>query len=65
MITFEQAVNVLTNVKMPYDEKEKFIKENELTELDIIDIANYATIERNFYTRRCKRLEEKIQDKLI
>lgn len=61
MTTFEQAVSVLTNTKMPYEDKEKFVKENELSELDLIDIANYVTIERNFYTRRCRRLEEKIQ----
>ena len=27
-------------------------------------VINYVTIERNFYTRRCRRLEEKIQDYL-
>ena len=64
MITFEQAVSTLTNVKAPYEDKEKFIKENELSELDLIDIANYITIERNFYKRRCGRLNYQLQLKL-
>ena len=64
MTTFEQAVSVLTDTKMPYEEKEKFIKENELSELDLIDIANYATIERNFYKRRCEKLKFKLSLKL-
>lgn len=64
MTTFEQIVSVLTNTKMPYEEKEKFIKENELSELDLIDIANYVTIERNFYKRRTERLNYQLQLKL-
>jgi hypothetical protein len=64
MTTFEQAVSVLTNTKMPYEEKEKFIKENGLSELDLIDIANYVTIERNFYKRRTERLNHQLQLKL-
>lgn len=64
MTTFEQAVKVLTNTKMPYEDKEKFIKENELSELDLIDIANYVTIERNFYKRRTERLNYQLQLKL-
>jgi hypothetical protein len=64
MATFEHIVNVLTDSKMPKDFKDALIKEEELTEEDLIDIANYVNIERNFYTRRCMRLEEKIQDYL-
>ena len=64
MTTFEQAVSVLTNTKMPYEEKEKFIKENGLSELDLIDIANYVTIERNFYKRRTERLNYQLRLKL-
>lgn len=64
MTTFEQIVSVLTNTKMPYEDKEKFIKENELSELDLIDIANYVTIERNFYKRRTERLNYQLQLKL-
>lgn len=64
MATFEQVVSVLTNVKTPYEEKEKFIKENELSELDLIDVANYVTIECNFYKRRCGRLNYQLQLKL-
>jgi hypothetical protein len=64
MTTFEQAVSMLTNTKMPYEDKEKFIKENELSELDPIDIANYVTIERNFYKRRTERLNYQLQLKL-
>lgn len=64
MTTFEQAVRVLTNTKMPYVDKEKFIKENELSELDLIDIANYVTIERNFYKRRTERLNYQLRLKL-
>ena len=61
MATFEHIVNVLTDCKMPQDFKGALIKEQELTIEDLIDIANYVTIERNFYTRRCRRLEEKMQ----
>ena len=64
MATFEHIVNVLTDSKMPQDFKDALIKEEELTEEDLIDIANYVTIERNFYTRRCRRLEENMQDYL-
>ena len=64
MTTFEQAVSVLTNTKMPYEDKEKFIKENGLSELDLIDIANYVTIERNFYKRRTERLNYQLRLKL-
>jgi hypothetical protein len=64
MTTFEQAVSVLTDTKMPYEEKEKFIKENGLSELDLIDIANYVTIERNFYKRRTERLNYQLRLKL-
>ena len=64
MTTFEQAVSMLTNTKMPYEDKEKFIKENELSELDLIDIANYVTIERNFYKRRTERLNYQLKLKL-
>lgn len=64
MTTFEEAVSVLTNTKTPYEEKEKFIKENDLSELDLIDIANYVTIERNFYKRRTTRLNYQLQLKL-
>ena len=64
MATFEHIVNVLTDSKMPQDFKDALIKEEEITAEDLIDIANYVTIERNFYTRRCMRLEEKIQDYL-
>lgn len=64
MTTFEQAVSVLTNTKKPYEDKEKFIKENELSELDLIDIANYVTIERNFYKRRTERLNYQLKLKL-
>ena len=64
MTTFENIVNVLTDSKMSQDFKDALIKEEEITEEDLIDIANYVTIERNFYTRRCRRLEEKIQDYL-
>lgn len=64
MTTFEQAVSVLTNTKMPYEDKEKFIKEKELSELDLIDIANYVTIERNFYKRRTERLNYQLKLKL-
>lgn len=64
MTTFENIVNVLTDSKMPQDFKDALIKEEEITEEDLIDIANYVNIERNFYTRRCRRLEEKIQDYL-
>jgi hypothetical protein len=64
MTTFEQAVSVLTDTKMPYEEKEKFIKENGLSELDLIDIANYVTIERNFYKRRTERLNYQLKLKL-
>ena len=61
MATFEHIVNVLTDSKMPQDFKDALIKEEDVTAEDLIDIANYVTIERNFYTRRCMRLEEKIQ----
>ena len=64
MVTFEHIVNVLTDSKMPQDFKDALIKEEDVTAEDLIDIANYVTIERNFYTRRCMRLEEKIQDYL-
>ena len=64
MATFEHIVNVLTDCKMPQDFKDALIKEEEIIEEDLIDIANYVAIERNFYTRRCRRLEEKIQDYL-
>ena len=64
MTTFEFIVKTLTNQKLPQDFKDTLIKEEELTEEDLIDIANYVSIERNFYTRRCSRLEEKIQDYL-
>jgi len=64
MTTFEHIVNVLTDSKLPQDFKDALIKEEEITEEDLIDIANYVTIERNFYTRRCERLWGKIQDKL-
>jgi len=64
MATFEHIVNVLTDSKMPQDFKDALIKEEDVTAEDLIDIANYVTIERNFYTRRCMRLEEKIQDYL-
>lgn len=64
MTTFEQAVSVLTDTKMPYEDKEKFIKENGLSELDLIDIANYVTIERNFYKRRTERLNYQLRLKL-
>ena len=64
MATFEHIVNTLTNQKIPQDFKDALIKEEEVTAEDLIDIANYVTIERNFYTRRCRRLEEKIQDYL-
>ena len=64
MTAFEHIVNVLTDCKMPQDFKDALIKEEELTVEDLIDIANYVTIERNFYTRRCRKLEEKIQDYL-
>ena len=64
MATFENIVNVLTDCKMPQDSKDALIEEEELTVEDLIDITNYVTIERNFYARRCKRLNEKTQDKL-
>ena len=63
-MTFEQVVSVLTNIKTPSEDKEKFIKENELSELDLIDIANYMTIERNFYKRRAARLSYQLRLKL-
>lgn len=64
MATFEQVVNILTDSKTPYQAKQEFIKDKELSELDLIDIANYVTIERNFYKRRCEKLKFKIQSKL-
>lgn len=64
MTTFEQVVNILTDNKTPYQAKREFIELNELSELDLIDIANYVTIERNFYKRRCEKLKSKIQSKL-
>lgn len=64
MTTFEQAVNILTDNKTPYQAKREFIELNELSEDDLIDIANYVTIERNFYKRQCERLKSKIQSKL-
>ena len=64
MATFEHIVNVLTDCKIPQDFKDALIKEEGVTVEDLIDIANYVTIERNFYTRRCRKLEEKMQDYL-
>ena len=64
MATFEQIVNTLTDQCIPQDFKDALIKEEELTFEDLADIANYVSIERRFYARRCKKLLDKIQDKL-
>lgn len=64
MTTFEHIVNVLTDSKMPQDFKDALIKEQGLTIEDLIDIANYVTIERNFYKRRAERLNYQLQLKL-
>lgn len=64
MTTFEQVVNILTDNKTPYQAKREFIELNELSEDDLIDIANYVTIERNFYKRQCERLKIKVQSRL-
>ena len=58
MITFDEVIRVLTDVKLPNENKMQFIQENELNEYDLMDVANYVTIERNFYKRRCERLAE-------
>jgi len=64
MTPFELVVNTLTNQKIPQEFKDALIKEEEITVEDLIDIANYVTIERNFYKRRCEKIREQIQDKL-
>lgn len=64
MTTFEHIINVLTDSKIPQDFKDALIKEEDVTVEDLIDIANYVTIERNFYKRRCEKIWEQIQDKL-
>lgn len=63
MTPFEVVVNTITNQKIPQDFKDALIKEEELTEEDLIDIANYVTIERNFYARRCEKLKSKLESK--
>ena len=59
MITFEEVIQVFTDVKLPNENKMQFIQQNGLNEYDLMDVANYVTIERNFYKRRCERLAEK------
>lgn len=59
MITFDEVIRVLADVKLPNENKMQFILENELNGYDLTDVANYVTIERNFYKRRCERLAEK------
>lgn len=64
MITFDKVIRVLTDVKLPNENKMQFIIENELNGYDLIDIANYVTIERNFYKRRTERLNYQLKLKL-
>ena len=58
MISFDDVVRVLTDVKLPDGNKMQFIQENNLDVYDIIDVANYVTIERDFYKRQCEKIEE-------
>ena len=58
MISFEQVVNELADVKKPYQAKVQFITDNELNVDDLSDVVNYMTIERNFYRRRSNVLEK-------
>ena len=55
MVTFEEVLRVLTNLKISYDNKAKFIKKYALDIDDLIDVINTVTIERNFYERKCKK----------
>ena len=55
MISFDEVVRVLTNIKIPCKDKKRFIEKHELSGNDIIDVINIVTIERDFYKRRCEK----------
>lgn len=64
MVTFDEVVRVLTNIKIPCEDKKKFIEKHELSGNDIIGVINIVTIERDFYKRRCEKLNFKLKLRL-
>ena len=63
MVTFDEIVRVMTK-KIPCEDKKRFIEKHELSGNDIIDVINIVTIERDFYKRRCEKLNFKLKLRL-
>ncbi len=54
MITLNTIIDVLSDNKLQHEDKMQWMASNHVSVQDVIDAANYVTIERNFYKRKCQ-----------
>lgn len=55
----DTIIDVLSDNKLTHEEKSGWMHSNNITNQDLIDAANYVTIERNFYKRKYETTNKK------